>query len=269
MFSEKQFTEFSNAFYLLSGIKITKDKKYLIENRLGKYIGQGKTYPSFSAMLDSLIYQKSKKTKHLLINALTTNYSYFFRDIAHFRFLAYLLKNKKQEDGFPVRIWSAACSSGEELYSIAITADLIIPGFTNSQVMILGSDISPKMIQTAGEGSYSATGMIQKISPNILTRYFEKSGEEDGMYTIKGEIRKKVRIERLNLMGDYSFTKQFDVVFLRNILIYFNIEEKEILINKISNYIKPGGYLILGLSENIRGMDIHFESKKFSIYKKQ
>ena len=262
---------FSDTFYQISGIRLPIEKKYLVENRLSKYIGPLKEYKSFSAMLEQLTSPSAddvKRTKLLLINALTTNYSYFFRDIAHFRFLNHILTTRENEGRMPVRIWSAACSSGEELYSIGITAEMAVPGFTKSQIEILGTDISADMIAKARNGVYQASSMVKKLSPQIITRYFENVPNDEDYIAVSETIRNKIRIERLNLLESFSFSKPFDIVFLRNILIYFNRQEKELIINRIAESMCDRGYLILGHSENTLGLSIPFTAKQYSIYQK-
>ncbi|MBN2510745.1 MAG: protein-glutamate O-methyltransferase CheR [Spirochaetales bacterium] len=268
MIPDRLFTNFSEVFYAISGISIPLSKKYLVENRLSKYIGPGKEFTSFEHILKKLSSPETKdRIKLLLINSLTTNYSYFFRDIAHFRFLTHQLHVYKNDDHFPVRIWSAACSSGEELYSIAITVEMALPGFTPEQVQILGTDISADMIQKARTAVYSSENMVKKISPNLLSRYFQPTDGGEHI-CVSPAIRKKVRIERLNLLDSFSFSRKFDIVFLRNILIYFNREEKETIINRIAEFTSNGGYLILGHTENTLGLDIPFTAKGYSIYKR-
>ena len=271
MISDKLFKEFSDTFYQISGIRLPIEKKYLVENRLSKYIGPLKEYRSFAAILEQLTStspSEVKSTKILLINALTTNYSYFFRDIAHFRFLSYILDTRKKQERLPVRIWSAACSSGEELYSIGITAEMAIPGFSQSEVEILGTDISADMIAKARSGRYQAGSMVKKLSSDMISRFFDPVPENEEYIEVSESIRKKIRIERLNLLESFSFSRPFDIVFLRNILIYFNNQEKELIINGIAQNMCDKGYLILGHTENTLGLNIPFTTKQYSIYQK-
>jgi chemotaxis protein methyltransferase CheR len=235
-------------------------------SRLQKYVGENKVYKNYEEYYEELSKGKDHDLITDFVNILTTNFSYFFREKLHFNFLQYFLKNKIEGKNY-IRIWSAACSTGEEPYSIAITCRENVGNIDMLDFKILATDISTKVLIEAEKGTYDL-GKVEKslTKMNILNNF--KTDKKDNTITASDKIKKMIAFRQLNLLNPYPFNKNFDLVFLRNVLIYFNKNEKEIILNRIYDYIKPDGYLVIGLSESLLGMKTGFKVIKYSIYKK-
>lgn len=259
------FFKFIDFFYAKTGIKLKEYKKYLIINRLSKFIGSDKKYLTFEAFYNALVNTDDTDFINSFVNAITTNFSFFFRESIHFDFVRYYFSNfdfKRRG----ARIWSAACSTGEEAYSTAISALQTVNNLTSYDFKILGTDISTNALSGAEKGSYNIDKLDDKIDEKLLKIYFDKNNNN---YIVKDFVKALIDFRYLNLMKAYPFTREFDIVFLRNVLIYFDLNEKEYIINHIYPYIKKGGYLILGLSETLLGIKHNFKTLKYSIYKKE
>jgi chemotaxis protein methyltransferase CheR len=263
--SNSIFNKFVNLFYEKAGIKLGEHKKYLIVNRLDKLIGEERNYSNYEDYYDALTNDKSGELVKEFINRLTTNFSFFFREDVHFQFLEYFFQNKISGKK-TIRIWSAACSTGEEPYSIALKAKTSIPNIDELDFKILATDISTRVLDIAMNGEYE----FEKINRNnVLDKYlycFHKYG--NGIVMVKDDIKKLISFRYLNLLSTYPFKKKFDIVFLRNVLIYFENKEKEVILDKIYQELNPDGYLIMGLSESLVGVKNDFKAIKFSIYRK-
>ncbi|MFN3412235.1 MAG: CheR family methyltransferase [Exilispira sp.] len=266
--TDELFEKFSYLLYNKAGIKLPVHKKYLLEYRLSKYIGEETGYQNFQELYKALI--SDKDVMNVFIEEMTTNYTYFFREYIHFNFLYYYLLNYGILQPY-VNIWSAACSSGEEPYSIAMVIyqtqnfDLI------NKSRILATDISEKVLIKAISGMFSRRSVEENSEINILKSKYSKFFKYDRsrqLYLIDDNIKNLIYFRKLNLVDPYPFTKYFDIVFLRNVLIYFDNNVKEEILNKIYKYIKPKGYLIISLSESLVGIKHKFIQKKYSIYQK-
>jgi len=264
--SETLFQEMSDYLFQETGITINTNKKYLVEYRLQKFIGPDKEFTSYYDFFKALKQDRSGELKTIFINSLTTNYTFFFREPVHFRFLAYYLKTYGKQQSY-IRLWSAACSSGEEAYSMAITC--LEQGFRNPQkdIRILASDISRKVLLRAQSGIYHHSAFRSELDDAYLRRYFTFHPQEKN-FTVKDQVRSLITFREFNLMDPFPFTKQFDVIFLRNVLIYFSIPEKEQILSKIWEVLKAPGYLVLGLSESLVGLRHGFTTLSNSIYRK-
>jgi len=264
--SDGLFQQITDFLFQETGITINQNKKYLVEYRLQKYVGPGKEFSSFNELFKALKEDRGGALKTLLINSLTTNYTFFFREPVHFRFLAYYLKTYGKTQNY-IRLWSAGCSSGEEAYSMAITC--VEQGFTSQtrDIRILASDISQKVLRVAESGVYHYSAIRGELDDAYLRRYFSFNPRVKD-FTIKEPVKSLVTFRTLNLMEPFPFTKQFDVIFLRNVLIYFNTSEKEQILAKIWDVLKTPGYLILGLSESLVGVKHPFTTLSNSIYRK-
>jgi len=264
--SDLTFKKISNYFYKYTGILINENKKYLVENRLDRYIGKDKRFKDYEEFYNCLINDKTGELKSILIQALTTNWTFFFREDVHFYFLKEYLKKNYNDEPY-IRIWSAGCSTGEEAYSAAITCFETISNPKLHDLKILATDISMKVLNQARLGIYSYSKIRNNIPDQLLKKYFifDKINKS---FIVKDYIKEIVHFRYLNLMDDFPFQKKFDVVFLRNVLIYFNREEKEYILDKIFNFIKDNGFLILGLSESLVDINHAFKLLKNSIYAK-
>lgn len=265
--SEELFNKFAELFYRFSGIKLKDYKKYLVEYRLSKFVGTSRPYKTYEEFYDALVKDLSGELRKEFIQVLTTNYTYFFREGVHFDFLKnYLSKNYMSMEY--IRLWSAGCSTGEEAYSMAITALESIPNLNLYDFKILATDIANSVLNFAIEGIYHFSKIKGSLDDKILRKYFifDKNKKT---FKVKDEVKKLIAFRYLNIMDKYPFNRKFDIVFLRNVLIYFDNNEKEYILRKIYDYIKDGGYLILGLSESVVGIKSPFKSLKNSIYIKE
>lgn len=264
--SEDLFRQMRDYFFQETGITINQNKKYLVEYRLQKFVGPDKQFASYAELFNALKKDSSGELKTLFINSLTTNYTFFFREPVHFRFLAHYLQNYGKKQDY-IRLWSAGCSSGEEAYSMAITC--LEQGFAGSgrDIRILATDISRKVLSKAQSGVYHYSAIRGELPDTYLRRFFTFN-PRDKTFTVKEQVRSMVSFREFNLMDPFPFTKQFDVVFLRNVLIYFNAPEKELILEKIVEVLKEPGYLILGLSESLVGIRHRFTTLSNSIYRK-
>ncbi|OHD53439.1 MAG: hypothetical protein A2Y33_15065 [Spirochaetes bacterium GWF1_51_8] len=264
--TDELFKKFALMLFELSGIKLQDHKKYLLIHRLSKYVGPTKPFHSFEQYYHALLDDKSGKLTTDFLNVLTTNFTFFFREPLHFDFLREYLGKASQTEPY-IRIWSAACSSGEEPYSMAIAITQAVPDYKNYDIKVLASDISRKMLNAAETGVYHYTKVRGHLDDSLLRNYFDFDRETNA-FTVKQFLRELIAYRYINLLEPYPFHKAFDLVFLRNVLIYFDNKEKEYIINKILSYIKPGGYLILGLSESLVGIDHKLKINRNSIYQK-
>lgn len=259
--SHFQLKHLCKIFKKLTGIHYGKEKIYLFENRLAKLVGDNREFKTYDQLIVALEKGNNGQLEEDYVNLLTTNYTYFFRESVHFRFLQYIIRDKFS-DIEDLRFWSAAASGGHEAYSMAICLDSLTKS-TGQSFNILGTDIAKDKIDIAKKGIYHKEEIIEHINPMVIKRYFRKDGDT---YSVKEELKKHVKFAPLNIMGTYPFTKQFHIIFLRNILIYFKAEEKEIILNKISDYLSPRGYLIVSTSESLTGLKIPFKHISHSIY---
>ncbi len=265
--TDEVFYLFSDLIYKASGIRLTYQKKNLLVSRLMKRLK--------SLGIESFYhyYQFIKKDHSefiQMLNCVATNTTKFFREEYHFKFLQDIclpeLINKRT-----LNIWSAGCSTGEEAYSIAISIYEVLSKLDGlrPKVMILGTDISTSAIEFAKRGIYEEEQLPGNYADKYLKKYFLKgAGEYLGMIKVKDFIKEMVRFERLNLKDKfYPVMKDFDIIFCRNVMIYFSQEMKEYVLNQFYNHLSEGGYLFLGHSEallNRKG----FKPVYISVYKK-
>ncbi len=250
-----------------SGITLREHKKYLFINRLSRFVGDDKEFKNFEEYYQALVHDYSGRMVSDFINMLTTNYSYFFREELHFNLLKNYLINHYLKESY-IRLWSAGCSTGEEPYSMAMVCARSIPDYQNTDIKILATDISTKVLKFAEEGIYKLSKIKDIIDEKDLKVFFNIDRNNDNC-KVKKQIKELIAFRYLNIMERYPFKKDFDMVFLRNVLIYFDNREKEIILNKIYDHIKLGGFLVLGLSESMVGIPHKFESMKNSIFKKK
>lgn len=260
--SDATFKKIAQYLYEKTGITLKDYKKYLVINRLSKFVGHDKEYKTYEEFYEKLVKDTTGEIFTIFTNSLTTNFSFFFREPESFKFLGSFLKERDKKEDY-IRLWSAASSTGEEGYSMAITSMYALPDINRIDFKILGTDISSKVLHAAEEGVYKLSKIEGHIPKNDLNRFFIKNGDE---MTVKQELKKLIAYRYLNLLETYPFKRKFDVVFLRNVLIYFDDFKKQKIINQVAQYIKPDGALVLGLSESLVGIKHPFKQGKNSIY---
>lgn len=259
-----EFVEFMQKNY---GIDLSK-KKVLIEGRLSNLI-ERKGMKSFGEYIKS-IKKNSKDEITMLINKLTTNYTYFYREENHFNFLKevvfpYEIKNNKTKT---LNIWSAGCSSGEEPYTLAMLCDdyFKLLGGNQWKIQIIATDISNNVLLKAKDGVYSLDS-IKNLPEIYKKRYFKKTN--DDKYEVLSEIKNLVTFKTFNLMEPIYDKNKYDLIFCRNVMIYFNTETKLNIVNKLYEAIKPGGYLMIGHAETIQRSKSKYKYIKPAIYQKE
>jgi chemotaxis protein methyltransferase CheR len=234
-----------------TGIEIGDDKQYLVESRL-KPLAQTYGFAEVTALLDSLRFRPDPRLLESVLDAMTTNETFFFRDDAPFKALVEALPRLAEANrGAPVRVWSAACSTGQEPYSIAMAvteAQRKTPGL---RVEIIGSDISDRCLAKARAGIYSQFEVQRGVSMRRLADHFEQDGLN---WRIKPELRGAVSWRRMNLHDSFALMGKMDVIFCRNVLIYFAREARRDILERMLRQMKEDGVLYLGASENTVGI---------------
>ncbi len=259
--------------YSHSRINLGPDKKELVSARLSKRLRATKI-TSISDYCRFLQQQKSEEELSHLIDAISTNYTFFFREKEHFDFLAQtaipeMEKRRKAETWASFNVWSAASSSGEEPYSIAITLAEAFGSKPTWAWRIEATDISHKILQKARIGIYRDE-CVSKVPAAQLRSHFQKGfGPQEGNYRVKPHIQQGVTFRQLNLLeGSFPFAEPFHVIFCRNVMIYFDRQTQEELIQKLSQRLVPGGYLYVGHSESLSSIKHGLETVKPAIYRR-
>jgi chemotaxis protein methyltransferase CheR len=238
-----------------SGIVLNDGKEYLVSSRLGGIMREN-GLASIGDLLNQVKGGRNAALRTGLIDAMTTNETFWFRDQSHFRFVSEeILPNAKG----PMRIWSAACSSGQEPYNISMVVEdykRANRGTFSSSVEILGTDISRKMLEEARKGKYCGVSAGRGLTAEQQQRYFIPSGD---CLEVKPEIKSRVSFRDINLTQSYSLLGRFDVIFCRNVLIYFSTNQKKDIIERLAQALKPNGYLFLGSTESLLAHAGRFE----------
>ncbi|MGX2040122.1 CheR family methyltransferase [Methylocaldum sp. MU1018] len=240
------------------GILLGESKQYLVKNRLTGLLKEG-DYASITQLIAALrAGTVSSRLKSRIIDAMTTNETFWFRDNAHFEELRYVLLPAwaANKTGGTLRVWSAACSSGQEPYSIGICVEEFFRyGWTGIKrnVQIIGTDISESVLAEANQAVYSDMALSRGLDGNLKSRYFEPY---QGNWKLKPEVADRVRFQQFNLLKPFAALGRFDIVFCRNVLIYFSEELKCDILERIAKVLNPGGYLFLSSTESLpSGLD--------------
>ena len=250
--SDRELARVVRLVYDRSGITLHDGKRPLVMARLQKRLrGHGLT--SFTAYLDLVERDKSGDELVALLDAIATNHTYFFRETQHFGLLGARVVPEwlAARPARPLRIWSAACSSGEEPYTIAMTlADLPAP----IDFGILASDMSTKVLATARSGVYKLSS-VQSLPRELLRRHFERgTGAQEGLARVSAEIRRRVTFRNLNLLEIADVGERFDVIFCRNVMIYFDKNVQQRVVSMLERHLTPTGYLFISHSESLNGL---------------
>ncbi len=240
-----------------SGIVLGAGKEYLVTSRLGNLLHES-GFDSYEILLKSLLSFGHSQLKTRVIDAMTTNETFWFRDIAHFNILKTVLY--PGFDNRRIRIWSAACSSGQEPYSVSMNVADYKSSRPSSrfEAEIIATDLSTTILQEARNGFYCGLSASRGVEPGLIDRFFIK---KEGCVEVKPDIKRRVSFRELNLTQSYSSLGKFDIVFCRNVLIYFSSEMKFDIIQRISHSLNPGGYLFLGSTEAPPGLKDFFDMR--------
>ncbi len=269
--SDHEFGLFSRLIHEKAGINIQAHKKALVKGRLVKRL-RSLGFKSFKQYYDYTVHDKTGDEITTMLDEISTNVTQFFREIHHFDFMRdevipELKSRVKNRSLDKVRVWSAACSSGEEVWSLIMTFLESFPEIADRDLMILGSDISTKVLALAEAGVYpnEKVDALQKV---FKLRYFESAG--DDKQRIKDTIRKHSLFRRINLLSkEFPFKNPLDVIFCRNVMIYFDKTTQQTLVSKFYNHLREGGYLFLGHSEGLTGVKHDFRYIQPSVYRKE
>jgi chemotaxis protein methyltransferase CheR len=234
-----------------------------MEGRLGLLV-QETGCGSFSGLIQRAKSEPGRALERRIVDAITTNETLFFRDTAPFDLLRHkivpeLIDRRARTGGSRIRIWSAACSTGQEIYSIAMLLKELLGDPDRYGVRLMGTDISNDAVARASRGLYNATEIARGLSEPLRDRYFART--RDG-WQIRDEIRGMASFKHQNLMGDLSPLGKFDVIFCRNVAIYFSEADKISLFRRIERALEPNGYLVIGAMESLNGICPQFESQR-------
>jgi chemotaxis protein methyltransferase CheR len=257
--TREDYEEFRAFLADACGITLGDNKQYLVSSRLSPLMLEFNIV-SIRELVERVRRDRHSTLTERIIDAMTTNETQWFRDQFPFEILkqtilAGIPRNRAQ----PVRIWSAACSSGQEPYSIAISVHEYLlknPGTLPAGVQILATDISPTVLKQAALGVYDGVAIARGLSGERRQRYFLPEGSQ---WVVKPDVRRLVSFRELNLCQGYEVLGKFDVIFCRNVLIYFAPQLKRDIIMRMSQALNPGGYLFLGAAESISNYSDAFE----------
>lgn len=261
--TEQEFRGFQQLLYETAGITLSPAKTALVEGRLGKRLS-ALGLASYGQYLNLITHGKDSTERQTALDLLTTNETYFFREPRHFNFLRdEILPCRRSGNTF--RVWSAACSSGEEVYSIAMT---LRESIGDAPWEVIGTDISSRVLEKARSAHYPLT-RNEAIPKEYLRRFCLKGiGQHQGTFLIDKPLRSRVRFLQANLNAALPELDTFDVIFLRNVMIYFNLDTKRDVVQRVMATLKPGGYLMIGHSESLHGVEGSLSMVRPSIYRK-
>lgn len=262
--SDGEFTVLSRYIAEQTGIVLSKEKTYLLETRLGPLI-QRQGIASYSELHRRALGDAALRTQ--MIDAMTTNETSFFRDERPFQLFAHKLvpDHFERHDPKRLRIWCAAVSTGQELYSIAIALRELLGSLDGYDIQILGTDISSTALGAASAGRYSELEVSRGLSPQRLARHFAKNGTG---YRVDDELRALAVFKPINLLAPIVGQGPFDIVFCRNVAIYFSPENRARLFDNIAQTLRPRGVLVIGSTETLMGISDRFIRREFhrSVY---
>ncbi|MFW7524849.1 protein-glutamate O-methyltransferase [Vibrio ostreicida] len=256
--SDQEYRDFSRFLESQCGIVLGDSKQYLVRSRLSPLVAKFKI-SSLSDLLRDVVTGRNRDLRVAAVDAMTTNETLWFRDTYPFAVLSEKLLPEISANKRPIKIWSAASSSGQEPYSMAMTileTQQRKPGMLPN-VAITATDISASMLDMCRQGIYDNLALGRGLSPERRRSFFEEAG--DGRMKVKDNVKRLVNFRPQNLMESYALLGKFDIIFCRNVLIYFSPDMKSQVLNQMANSLNPGGYLLLGASESLTGLTDKFE----------
>lgn len=267
---ESEFDFIRNLVYERSRISLSADKRELVSARLGKRL-RATNLPTVGDYCRLLQSPGAEAELANLIDAISTNHTFFFRENAHFEFLRQTvlpeMRARAAKERWPrLHVWSAACSSGEEPYSLAIT---LADSLTGWPWHIEATDISHRVLEKARAGIYRDDTVGRLPKATIQTHFQRGFGPQDGNFRVKAALRAQVEFRHLNLLeGEPPFREPFQVIFCRNVMIYFDRPTQEELVNKLSRQLVPGGYLFVGHAESLTAIRHPLQSVRPAVYRR-
>lgn len=249
--TREHYEEFRIFLEKACGIVLGDNKQYLVTSRLATLLAEYQI-DNLRELIRRMQQLSQRGLREAVIDAMTTNETLWFRDVHPFNILRDKLLPELQRNPTPIRIWSAACSSGQEPYSISITVEeykAAQMGVLRQPVEIVATDLSRSMLEACKNAEYDQLSLGRGLAKERLRRFFDPVTEE--RWKLKKEVTQRVRFQTLNLLDSYLSLGKFDIVFCRNVLIYFSGERKADILRRIHATLRPGGYLILGASEGL------------------
>ncbi len=266
--TQKEHDLFCQYIQELSGIHLDGSKAYLLESRMASLLEQERC-TSFAELYQKARHLQGETLRQKIIDRISTNETLFFRDKRPFELLQHKIipdlidARRAASSGFfptPIRIWSAACSTGQEIYSIAIILKDLLHDLTGYRIQLLGTDLSNTAIARAGRGEYNQFEIKRGLSEDALKKYFTFNGSA---WKINDDIRAMVTFKKTNLMVPFNGLGKFDIVFCRNVGVYFNMTDRKKLFGNISRVMEKDGYLIIGATESLINVDPQYEPRRY------
>ncbi|WP_298940869.1 protein-glutamate O-methyltransferase [uncultured Psychromonas sp.] len=260
IFSDDLYKKFASFLEKQCGIVLGENKQYLVKSRLTPLVSQF-DFPSLPDLIEKVITGHNNQLRNSVVDAMTTNETLWFRDVYPFELLTTKLFPEFLKTKRNLKVWSAASSSGQEAYSIAMCAieyDKIKP-MNNLNIKITGTDISDSMLNQCNLGQYDSLALSRGLSEGRKRQFFIPVDGLMNKMQVKPEVKKLTSFKRLNLLDSYAGLGKFDLIFCRNVLIYFSNDVKSQILNQFANALNPDGYLILGASESLNGLTDKFE----------
>lgn len=267
-FTVQDFNRVREIVHAHAGISLSESKQNLVYNRLTRRL-RALGIESFDDYLTFVEGPGYDEEFTHLINAITTNLTFFFREIHHFEFLQQELFPallKKNADSKKIRIWSAGCSTGEEPYSLAIVAKESIPA--GWDVRIDATDLDTNVLQTGSQGMYSVESLKGVSDERVKKWFLRGSGANEGLVKVKSELQGIIKFQQLNLMNDWPWQESFDLIFCRNVVIYFDKPTQQKLFSRYHQSLKSDGHLFIGHSESLYKVSDQFKLLGKTIYQK-
>lgn len=254
--ADPDFNLFRDYLEQTCGIVLGDNKQYLVSSRLGRLLEQ-RGIRGLGELVRQVQSQPRSGLRELVVDAMTTNETLWFRDGYPFEVLKSRLIPEfvRSQPGQRLRIWSAACSSGQEPYSLSMAIDEFErsnPGQLRGGAQVVATEISATMLNAAKAARYDTLAMARGLSRERRDRYFDEVSP--GQWQLRQALRNRVEFRQLNLLDSYSILGRFDIVFCRNVLIYFSAEVKKDILRRMHATLRPGGYLVLGASEALNGL---------------
>jgi len=270
--SDREFRLIRDLVYKKFGINLTQEKRALLVGRLGKLLcKQG--FGSFHAYYEYLLADRTGRALDSLVNRISTNFTFFYREKDHFEFLSTvvlpeMVKRITGGNHRDLRVWCAGCSTGQEPYTLQmLIREYLGESYAMWEAGLLATDISAEALETAVRGVYPDEG-LEKLPRPLKRKYFRKKG--DGTCDVVDELKREVTFRRFNLMNErFPFKKPFHVIFCRNVMIYFDQSTRDALIKRFYESMVPGGYLFIGHSETLGRKQAFFEYVKPAVYRRK
>ncbi len=256
--SESDFNYIRELVLERSAIVLEDGKEYLVESRIGQVV-ETEGFDTIDQLVEALRKNSDNGLQSKVIEALTTNETSFFRDIHPFEtlkdaVLPELLESRTSTE--KLNIWCAASSSGQEPYSIAMLIRESFPALLDWKINFIASDISEKMLDRCRSGKFSQLEVNRGLPASFLVKYFEKNGTT---WSIKKQLQEMIHFQHINLSRELPYLPPMDIIFMRNVLIYFDIETKKKILEQLRSILQPDGFLFLGAAESTINLDNAFE----------